>query len=113
MGSRCLYLRNSNQVCLPDCANSQGGTLGAPDAPFTPYNLRVNQLKGTQPMPTTKVYAVIGGADYEGQDFNTLRLFDCFSTANDYAVDLDNQLGVDYVLIQTREVCQESALCAA
>ena len=64
-------------------------------------------------MPTTKVFAVIAGADYEGQDFNTLRLFDCFADANDYAVDLDNQLGVDYVLIQTREVCAESALCAA
>ena len=64
-------------------------------------------------MPTTKVFAVIAGRDYEGQDFNTLRLFDCFSTANEYAVDLDNELGVDYVLIQTREVCQELALCAA
>ena len=64
-------------------------------------------------MPSTKVFAVIAGSDYEGQDFNTLRLFDCFSDANDYAVDLDNQLGVDYVLIQTREVCAESALCAA
>ena len=64
-------------------------------------------------MPTTKVFAVIAGRDYEGQDFNTLRLFDSFSTANEYAIDLDNQLGVDYVLIQTREVCQESALCAA
>ena len=64
-------------------------------------------------MPSTKVFAVIAGADYEGQDFNTLRLFFHFADANDYAVDLDNQLGVDYVLIQTREVCQESALCAA
>jgi hypothetical protein len=63
-------------------------------------------------MPTSKVFAVIAGADYEGQDFNTLRLFDCFVDASDYAVDLDNQLGVDYVLIQTREVCQELALCA-
>lgn len=81
--------------------------------PFTPYNLRVNQLKGTQPMPTTKVFAVIAGRDYEGQDFNTLRLFAHFADASDYAVHLDELVGVDYVLIQTREVCQESALCAA
>ena len=64
-------------------------------------------------MPSTKVFAVIAGSDYEGQDFNTLRLFAHFADASDYAVDLDNQLGVDEVLIQTREVCQESALCAA
>ena len=64
-------------------------------------------------MPTTKVFAVIASNEHEGQDFNTLRLFDCFSTATEYAIDLDNQLGVDEVLIQTREVCQESALCAA
>ena len=64
-------------------------------------------------MPSTKVFAVIASSDYEGQDFNTLRLFAHFADASDYAVDLDNQLGVDEVLIQTREVCQESALCAA
>ena len=81
--------------------------------PFTPYNLRVNQLKGTQPMPTTKVFAVIASNEHEGQDFNTLRLFAHFSTATEYAIDLDNQLGVDEVLIQTREVCQELTLCAA
>ena len=64
-------------------------------------------------MPSTKVFAVIASNEHEGQDFNTLRLFAHFADASDYAVDLDNQLGVDYVLIQTREVCQESALCAA
>ena len=64
-------------------------------------------------MPTTKVFAVIAGSDHEGQDFNTLRLFAHFADASDYAVDLDEGMGVDYVLIQTREVCQELALCAA
>jgi len=60
-----------------------------------------------------KVYAVIAGADYEGQDFDTLRLFDCLSAADAYAKELEQQFGVDYVLIEQREVCMESALCAA
>jgi hypothetical protein len=60
-----------------------------------------------------KVYAVIAGADYEGEDFASLRLFDCLSAADAYAKELDGQLGVDYVLIEQREVCLESALCAA
>ena len=60
-----------------------------------------------------KVYAVIAGADYEGEVFDTLRLFDCLSAADAYAKQLYKQLGVDYVLMETREVCLESALCAA
>jgi hypothetical protein len=65
-------------------------------------------------MQITKVYAVIGGFDYEGEDFKSLRLFDCFSTANDYLVHLEEEMGYDYSLLDTREVCMESALaCAA
>ena len=64
-------------------------------------------------MQTTKVYAVIGGWDYEGEDFKSLRLFDCFSTANAYVVRLEEQEGYDYSLLDVREVCMESALCAA
>jgi hypothetical protein len=60
-----------------------------------------------------QVYAVIAGADYEGQDFGTLRLFDCRSAADAYAHELEQQIAVDYVLVETREVCMESALCAA
>lgn len=61
-----------------------------------------------------KVYAVIAGADYEGEHFDTLRLFDCLSAAEAYKAELyDGALGVDYVLIEQREVCLESALCAA
>jgi len=63
--------------------------------------------------PTMKVYAVIAGADYEGEDFDTLRLFDCRSAADAYAQELQKQFGVDYTLIEEREVCMESALCAA
>jgi hypothetical protein len=65
-------------------------------------------------MQITKVYAVIGGWDYEGEDFKSLRLFDCFSTANAYLVYLEEQQGYDYSVLDTREVNMESALlCAA
>jgi hypothetical protein len=60
-----------------------------------------------------KVYAVIAGADYEGEDFKTLRLFDCLSTAKAYAEHLEGQLSNDYALIEEREVCMESALATA
>jgi hypothetical protein len=60
-----------------------------------------------------KVYAVIAGEDYAGQDFDSLRLFDCRSAADAYAQELQKQFGVDYTLIEEREVCMESALCAA
>ncbi len=60
-----------------------------------------------------KVYAVIAGTDYEGQDFSTLRLFDCRSAAEDYELELQQQICVDYTLLEVREVCLESTLCAA
>ena len=63
-------------------------------------------------MQITKVYAVIGGNDYEGEDFDSLRLFDCFSTANAYMVELESG-HYDYSLLDTREVCFESALATA
>lgn len=59
------------------------------------------------------VYAVIAGASYEGEDFRTLRLFDCHSAADAYAKDLEQQIAVDYTLIEKREVCMESALADA
>ena len=60
-----------------------------------------------------KVYAVIGGWDYEGEDFQSLRLFDCFSTADAYLKRLEEHEGYDYALMQTREVIMESAIVAA
>lgn len=58
-----------------------------------------------------KVYAVIAGIDYEGEVFDTLRLFDCFSTATAYMVEIEAEY--DYAKMETREVCLESAICAA
>ena len=60
----------------------------------------------------SKVYAVIGGYDYEGEDFKSLRLFDCFSTATDYMHELEWSF-FDYALMDTREVNMESALLIA
>ena len=63
-------------------------------------------------MGTMKVYAVIGGYDYEGESFRSLRLFDCFSTADAYLKHLEGE-GFDYALMETRKVCMESALATA
>ena len=59
-----------------------------------------------------QVYAVIGGADYEGQNFDSLRLFDCKSAAEAYAEELEQQIAVDYVLIEVREIEMQSAIAA-
>jgi hypothetical protein len=61
----------------------------------------------------TKVYAVIGGWDYEGQSFQSLRLFDCKSAAEKYKEFLTEDDGFDYAKMDTREVCMESALATA
>ena len=55
-----------------------------------------------------KVYAVIGGWDYEGEHFDSLRLFDCRSAADLYRQELEIDLGYDYALMEVREVCMES-----
>ena len=67
-------------------------------------------MSNTQ-MQISKVYAVIGGWDYEGEDFKSLRLFDCFSTANAYMVELESGL-YDYALMDVREVNMESLITA-
>jgi hypothetical protein len=64
----------------------------------------------TAQFPQMKVYAVIGGFDYEGENFKSLRLFDCFSAADAYLKHLE--ANYDYVLLETREVCLESAIVA-
>ena len=59
-------------------------------------------------MNSTKCIAVIGGTDYEGEAFQTLRLFDCQSTADLYKAKL--QQDYDYVMMDVREVSQYSAM---
>jgi hypothetical protein len=63
-------------------------------------------------MESVKVYSVIGGWDYEGTCFESLRLFDCKSTAEAYQQELQQGF-YDYALLELREVCLESALATA
>ena len=56
---------------------------------------------------------MIGGWDYEGEDFDSLRLFDCYSSAEKYQNQLTNDEGFDYALLKIRSVDFTSALCAA
>jgi len=57
-----------------------------------------------------KVYAVIAGFDYEGEVFETLRLFDCFSAADAYLKQMEAEY--DYAKMDTREVNMQSAIAA-
>lgn len=57
-----------------------------------------------------QVYSVIAGIEYEGELFDTLRLFDCKSAADAYAKELDAQY--DYTLTELREVQIQSAIAA-
>ena len=59
-------------------------------------------------MNSTKAIAVIGGTDYEGEAFRTLRLFDCQSTADLYKAELEREF--DYVLMEVQEISQYSAM---
>jgi hypothetical protein len=61
----------------------------------------------------SKVYAVIGGWDYEGESFDSLRLFDCRSTAVAYHQELTEVEGFDYALMREQDVNMESALACA
>ena len=57
-----------------------------------------------------KVYAVIGGIDYEGEQFYSLKLFDCKSSADAYREHLILNDGYEYAKMEEREVNMESAI---
>ena len=59
-------------------------------------------------MNDPKCIAVIGGIDYEGEAFRTLRLFDCQSTADAYKAELEQEY--DYVLMEVQEISQHSVM---
>ena len=61
-------------------------------------------------MIQTKCIAVIGGTDYEGESFDSLRLFDCQSTADLYKAELEREF--DYVLMEVKEISQYSTMMA-
>ena len=53
-------------------------------------------------MEVIKVYAVIGGIDYEGENFDSLKIFMSESSALDYKIELEERF--DYVSIEVKEV---------
>jgi len=57
-----------------------------------------------------EVYAVIGGINYEGEQFHSLKLFDCWSSADAYREHLIMNDGYDYARMELREVNMESAI---
>jgi hypothetical protein len=58
---------------------------------------------------TPRAYAVIGGWDYEGEDFDSLRLFDYHSAAVAYMKELESQ-GYDYSKCEMRWIEQTPSL---
>ena len=66
----------------------------------------------TTQMSQMKIYVVIGGIDYEGEDFDTLKLFDCYSSAEKYQNQLTEDQGFDYALLKIHNVIMESAIAA-
>jgi hypothetical protein len=70
-------------------------------------------LKGqTKERETMNVYAVIAGIDYEGENLDTMQLFDCKSAAQAYRDKLIGQCGVDYVKMEVFPVQMQSAIAA-
>ena len=68
----------------------------------------MNNAQNAQMM---EVYAVIGGWDYEGEHFDSLRLFDCKSAAEAYSKELEEG-DYDYAFLEVREVSFQSAIAA-
>ncbi len=56
-----------------------------------------------------QVYAVMGGLNYEGECGYSLQLFDCKSTADAYAKELEDG-NFDYAEIKVLNVIEGSAL---
>jgi hypothetical protein len=59
-----------------------------------------------------KVYVVIGGYGAYGGEMDSLRLFDCRSTAVAYHKELTEVEGYDYALMREQDVIMESAIAA-
>ena len=68
-------------------------------------------MNNAQNAQTMEVYAVIGGWDYEGEHFDSLRLFDCKSAAEAYSKELEEG-GYHYTELEVREVNFQSAIVA-
>ncbi len=87
------------------CANPQTGTRPLAKPPALCHT--INMKNGNE----VKVYAVMGGWDYEGEDGDSLQLFDCKSAAEAYAEKLKEE-NYDYVTVKVMDVLMHSALAA-
>ncbi len=76
--------------------------LKPPEAPDLMY-IRLMK-KNEIGMEVIKVYAVIGGIDYEGENFDSLKIFMSESSALDYKIELEEEERFDYVSIEVKEV---------
>jgi hypothetical protein len=59
-----------------------------------------------------QVYVVIGGYDYEGCSFDSLKVFDCKSAAEEYKNHLQDQWNYDYVHMELKSVDMRSMIAA-
>jgi hypothetical protein len=64
-----------------------------------------SMIKGNE----MQVWMVMGGWEYEGDHGDSMRLFDCKSTAQAYRDELKEE-GYDYIDCKVMGVCMESAL---
>jgi hypothetical protein len=55
---------------------------------------------------------VIGGYDYEGCDFASLKLFDCKSSAEEYRTHLQDFWNYDYVHMDIKSINLTSKIAA-
>ena len=60
-----------------------------------------------------QVIVVIGGYDYEGCSFDSLKLFDCKSAPAEYKNHLQHECNYDSLHIQVKSVDMNSAIVAA
>ena len=74
-----------------------------PKPPGAPDLMYIRLMKKNEiGMEVIKVYAVIGGIDYEGENFDSLKIFMSESSALDYKIELEERF--DYVSIEVKEV---------
>lgn len=60
-----------------------------------------------------QVIVVIGGYDYEGCSFDSLKLFDCKSAAEKYKNHLEDYWNYDYVYMEVKSIDMKSAILSA
>jgi hypothetical protein len=98
-----MLRRNSLAEAASDHASSQyANRLPKPPTPSDPVYISLMN-KNEINMETIKVYAVIGGFNYEGEVFDSLKIFTSESSALEYKAQLIEE-GFDYVQMEIKEL---------